>query len=80
VKLLNALSTILVGLDLWLILYGVLRISKYSKQSFPEQIFRATRVAVGIEIIILNIVQNYLNHMANFTDRRRILGELVEER
>jgi hypothetical protein len=55
---LNALSSVLVGLGLWLILDGVLSIIKYSKQSFPEQLIRAIRTTVGIIIIIIGIVQN----------------------
>jgi Short repeat of unknown function (DUF308) len=58
VNLLNALSTVLVGLGLWLIIDGVLSIIKYSKQSFPEQLIRAIRTTVGIVIIIIGIVQN----------------------
>ena len=54
----NALSTVLVGLGLWLIIDGVLSIIKYSKQSFPEQLIRAIRATVGIIIIIIGIVQN----------------------
>ena len=56
--LLNVLSVVLVGLGLWLIIDGVLSIIKYSKQSFPEQLVRAIRTAVGIIIIIVGIVQN----------------------
>jgi len=58
VKLLNALSAVLVGLGFWLIIDGVLSIIKYSKQSFPEQLIRAIRTIVGIIIIIIGIVQN----------------------
>jgi hypothetical protein len=58
VKLLDALSTVLVGLGFWLIIDGVLSIIKYSKQSFPEQLIRAIRTTVGIIIIIIGIVQN----------------------
>jgi hypothetical protein len=58
VKLLNALSAVLVGLGFWLIIDGVLSIIKYSKQSFPEQLIRAIRTTVGIIIIIIGIVQN----------------------
>ena len=57
-KLLNALSAVLVGLGFWLIIDGVLSIIKYSKQSFPEQLIRAIRTIVGIIIIIIGIVQN----------------------
>jgi hypothetical protein len=55
---LNALSVVLVGLGLWLIIDGVLSIIKYSKQSFPEQLVRAIRTTVGIIIIIIGIIQN----------------------
>ena len=58
VKLLNILSTVLVGLGLWLITDGVLSIIKYSKQSFPEQLIRAIRATVGIIIIVVGILQN----------------------
>jgi hypothetical protein len=58
VKLLGALSSVLVGLGFWLIIDGVLSIIKYSKQSFPEQLIRAIRTTVGIIIIIIGIVQN----------------------
>ncbi len=55
---LNALSIVLVGLGVWLIIDGVLSIVKYSKQSFPEQLIRAKRTTVGILLIIVGIVQN----------------------
>ncbi len=57
-KLLNALSTVLVGLGLWLIIDGVLSIIKYSKQSFPEQLIRTIRTIVGIVLIVIGIIQN----------------------
>ena len=55
---LNALSAVLVGLGLWLIIDGVLSIIKYSKQSFPEQLIRVIRATVGVIIIIIGLVQN----------------------
>jgi hypothetical protein len=55
-SLLNALSIVLIGLGLWLIIDGFLSIIKYSKQSFPEQLIRAIRAAVGIMIIIIGII------------------------
>jgi hypothetical protein len=55
-SLLNALSIVLIGLGLWLIIDGFLSIIKYSKQSFPEQLIRAIRAAVGIIIIIIGII------------------------
>ena len=58
VRFLSALSIVLVGLGVWLIIDGVLSIIKYSKQSFPEQLIRAIRTTVGIVLIIVGIVQN----------------------
>jgi hypothetical protein len=55
---LNALSVVLVGLGVWLVVDGFLSIVKYPKQSFPEQLIRVIRAAVGIIIIIIGIVQN----------------------
>jgi hypothetical protein len=56
--LLNAISTVLVGLGLWLIIDGGLSIIKYSKQSFPEQLIRVIRATVGVIIIIIGLIQN----------------------
>jgi hypothetical protein len=56
--LLNALSIVLVGLGLWLIIDGVLSIIKYSKQSFPEQLIRVIRATVGVIIILIGLFQN----------------------
>ena len=53
---LNALSIVLIGLGAWLVVDGVLSIVKYPKQSFPEQLIRVIRAAVGIIIIIIGIV------------------------
>ena len=55
---LNALSLVLVGLGLWLVVDGVLSIIKYPKQSFPEQLIRVIRATVGVIIVIIGIVQN----------------------
>jgi hypothetical protein len=55
---LNALSIILVGLGIWLVVDGVLSIVKYPKQSFPEQLIRVIRATVGIIIIIIGTVLN----------------------
>ena len=54
----NALSAVLVGLGLWLIIDGVLSIVKYPKQSLPEQLIRVIRATVGVIIIIIEIIQN----------------------
>lgn len=54
----NAVSAVLVGLGLWLILDGVLSIVKYPKQSLPEHLIRAIRATVGVIIIVIGIVQN----------------------
>lgn len=53
---LNALSVVLIGLGAWLVVDGVLSIVKYPKQSFPEQLIRVIRAAVGIIIMIIGIV------------------------
>jgi hypothetical protein len=55
---LNALSFVLVGLGLWLVVDGVLSIVKYPKQTFPEQLIRVIRATVGVIITIIGIVQN----------------------
>ena len=52
----NTLSAVLVGLGLWLILYGVLSIVKYPKQTFPEQLIRVIRAAVGVVIVFIGIM------------------------
>ena len=57
-KDLNALSTVLVALGLWLIIDGVLSIAKYPKQSLPEHLIRIIRATVGVIIIVIGIVQN----------------------
>ena len=56
--LLNALSVVLVGLGVWLIIDGVFSIIKYPKQTFPEQSIRVTRATVGIVIILIAIAEN----------------------
>jgi hypothetical protein len=55
---LNALSAVLIGLGLWLIIDGVLSIVKYPKQSFPEHLIRVIRATVGVIIIVIGTVQN----------------------
>ena len=57
-KDLNALSAVLVGLGLWLIIDGVLSIVKYPKQSLPEHLIRVIRATVGAIIIVIGVVQN----------------------
>ena len=54
----NALSAVLVGLGLWLVIDGVLSIVKYPKQSYPEHLIRVIRATVGVIIVIIGIVQN----------------------
>ena len=53
----KVLSVILVGLGLWLIVDGVLSIVKYPKQTFPEQLIRVIRAAVGVIIVLIGIVE-----------------------
>ena len=55
---LNALSVVLVGLGLWLIVDGILSIVKYPKQTFPEQLIRVIRATVGVVIVIIGIIDN----------------------
>jgi hypothetical protein len=55
---LNALSAVLVGLGIWLVIDGILSIVKYPKQSYPEHMIRVIRATVGVVIIIVGIVQN----------------------
>jgi hypothetical protein len=47
-----------VGLGLWLVVDGVFSIVKYPKQSFPEQLIRAIRAAVGVAIILIGFFEN----------------------
>ncbi len=54
----NVLSLVLVGLGFWLIIDGVLSIVKYPKQTFPEQLIRVIRAAVGVIIVFIGIVGN----------------------
>jgi hypothetical protein len=49
---------VLLGLGLWLIVDGVLSIIKYPKQTFPEQLIRVIRAAVGVLIVVIGIVGN----------------------
>ena len=58
VNYLNVLSLVLVGLGFWLIIDGVLSIVKYPKQTFPEQLIRVIRAAVGVIIVLIGIVGN----------------------
>jgi hypothetical protein len=55
---LKALSAVLIGLGLWLIIDGVFSIVKYPKQTFPEQLIRLIRAIVGVAIIIIAITEN----------------------
>jgi hypothetical protein len=55
---LNIFSMILVSLGLWLVIDGVLSIVKYPKQSFPEQLIRIIRAAVGVIIILIGVIEN----------------------
>ncbi len=54
----KVLSLVLVGLGLWLVLDGVFSIVKYPKQTFPEQLIRVTRAAIGVAIALIGIVEN----------------------
>ena len=54
----NALSVVLVGLGLWLVIDGVFSIAKYPKQTFPEQLIRVIRATVGVIIILIGIIEN----------------------
>ena len=54
----NALSAVLVGLGIWLVIDGVLSIVKYPKQSYPEHLIRVKRATVGVIIIVIGLVQN----------------------
>ena len=54
----NALSVVLIGLGIWLVIDGVLSIVKYPKQTFPEQLIRVIRATVGVIIILIGIIQN----------------------
>ncbi len=53
----SALSPVLIGLGIWLVIDGVLSIVKYPKQSFPEHLIRAIRATVGVVIITIGIIQ-----------------------
>jgi hypothetical protein len=55
---LNTLSLLLISLGFWLIIDGILSIIKYPKQTFPEQLIRMIRAAVGIIIVIIGIIGN----------------------
>ena len=55
---LNVLSMVLIGLGLWLVVDGVFSIIKYPKQTFPEQLIRAIRAAVGVVIVFVGIAEN----------------------
>jgi len=55
--ILSTLSAVIVVLDLWLVIDGVLSIVKYPKQSFPEHLIRVIRATIGAVIIIIVIVQ-----------------------
>ena len=54
----KALSILLVGLGLWLIVDGALSIVKYQKQTLPEQLIRVIRAIVGITIVVIGLVDN----------------------
>jgi hypothetical protein len=49
---------LLVGLGIWLVVDGVVSIAKYPKQTFPEQLIRVIRAAVGVTIIIIGFIEN----------------------
>jgi hypothetical protein len=55
---LKVLSLLLIGLGLWLVIDGVFSIVKYPEQSFPEQLIRVIRAAVGVVIVFIGIVEN----------------------
>ena len=55
---LNALSAVLVGLGIWLVIDGILSIAKYPKQSYPEHLIRVIRATVGVVIIVVGLLQN----------------------
>jgi uncharacterized membrane protein HdeD (DUF308 family) len=55
---LKALSAVLIGLGVWLIIDGIFSIVKYPKQTFPEQFIRIIRATVGIVIILIAITEN----------------------
>jgi hypothetical protein len=55
---LNPLSAVLIGFGLWLVIDGVFSIVKYPKQTFPEQLIRVIRAAVGVAIVFIGIVEN----------------------
>jgi hypothetical protein len=55
---LNVLSLVLVGLGLWFVVDGVFSIVKYPKQTFPEQLIRVIRAAVGAVIVFIGVVEN----------------------
>ncbi len=52
------LSWVLVGLGLWLILDGIYSMFRYRGQTFPEQLIRAIRAAVGVTIVLLAFFEN----------------------
>ena len=53
----RALSAVLIGLGVWLIIDGVLSIVKYPRQTFPEQFIRIIRTTIGIVIILIAIAE-----------------------
>jgi uncharacterized membrane protein HdeD (DUF308 family) len=55
---LRALSAVLIGLGVWLIIDGIFSIVKYPKQTFPEQFIRIIRATVGIVIILIAITES----------------------
>jgi hypothetical protein len=57
-KVLNALSVVLIALGFWLIIDGVVSIAKYPKQTFPEQLIRGIRAAVGVVIVLIGFIEN----------------------
>ena len=58
VRLFECSFAVLVGFGFWLIIDGVLSIVKYPKQTFPEQLIRVIRAAVGVIIVFIGIVGN----------------------
>lgn len=51
-------SSVLVGLGVWLVVDGVFSIIKYPRQTLPEQTIRVIRAIVGIVIILISISEN----------------------
>ncbi len=54
----KALSVVLIGLGIWLVVDGAFSIAKYPNQTFPEQLIRVIRAIVGAVIVGIGIVAN----------------------